>query len=217
MKRTRRNRLKYAEQSIISKHISEHKGIYFFILIIFTMGFIIGSIKSVFIDETLKNESHNYILNFVEYLKTQEIDNKILIKESLSANIKPVIYITLFGLILVGAPLILVYIGLYGYSVGFTITSIMSSLGKTSGIAFILTMMIPQEVVLLLTIFILAVNAILFSKTMLKMNSRNTNIRAESLKYISICVIAAIISVGVSMFETYIGSSLAKTVIQLIT
>lgn len=213
----KRTRSRYTKNNIISTHISEHKGIYFLILITFMIGFVIGSIKSVFIDEAIKAESHNYILNFVEYLKTQEIDNKILIKESLSANIKPVIYITLFGLILVGAPLIFIYIGLYGYSVGFTVTSIISSLGNARGIAFILAMMIPQEFILLLTVFVLSFNAIRFSTTILKINNRNINIRTECLKYVSICIVAVLVSVGVSMFETYIGSNLAKMVIQLIT
>ena len=211
-----RTRVRYANTNILKRHINEHRGIYIVIAIMFVIGFIVGTINASFIDDSTKNESHNYILNFVEYLKTQEINNKILLKESLSANIKPITYIMLFGLIFIGAPLILTYIGLYGYSIGFTVTSLLTSLGTPKGTIFIFTMMLPQEIVLLPTLAIISVNAILFSKMMLKINNRSIDIKKEFIKYIIIFVIAALVIVGVSLFETYISNNLTKMAIQLI-
>ena len=212
----RRIRAKQTNSNILKIHINEHRGIYIVISIMFVIGFIVGTINAAFIDENIRNESHNYILNFVEYLKTQEINNKILLKESLIANIKPLIYIMLFGLIFIGAPFILVYIGLYGYSIGFTVTSILASLGTSKGIIFIFAMMIPQEIILLPTLAIIATNAILFSKMMLRINNRSIDIKKEFLKYSIIAITAALVIIGVSLFETYISSNLTKIAIQLI-
>lgn len=212
----RRIRAKQTNSNILKIHINEHRGIYIVISIMFVIGFIVGTINAAFIDENIRNESHNYILNFVEYLKTQEINNKILLKESLIANIKPLIYIMLFGLIFIGAPFILVYIGLYGYSIGFTVTSILASLGTSKGIIFIFAMMIPQEIILLPTLAIIATNAILFSKMMLRINNRSIDIKKEFLKYSIIAIMAALVIIGVSLFETYISSNLTKIAIQLI-
>ena len=212
----RRIRAMQTNSNILKIHINEHRGIYIVISIMFVIGFIVGTINAAFIDENIRNESHNYILNFVEYLKTQEINNKILLKESLIANIKPLIYIMLFGLIFIGAPFILVYIGLYGYSIGFTVTSILASLGTSKGIIFIFAMMIPQEIILLPTLAIIATNAILFSKMMLRINNRSIDIKKEFLKYSIIAIMAALVIIGVSLFETYISSNLTKIAIQLI-
>ena len=210
MERVRTNRVRIKRGNIITRHIFEHKSIYIMLSILFLIGFIIGSINAAFAKENVKNESQNYILEFVESLKTQEIDNDILLRESISANIKPVMMISLFGLVFIGIPVIFMYIGLYSYSIGFTVTSILASLGYQKGIAFILTLMIPQEIILLPTMFIVAVNAILFSKTMLKMNFRTTNIKAELIKYTCVFMMGIIVTIGVSLFETYVGSNLIK-------
>ena len=92
----KRTRLRYVEKNIFQKHIQEHSGIYLMVFFIFLIGFLIGTVNAAFIRDELKTESQNYILNFVEYLKTQEIDNKILLQESIQANIKPIIYIMIF-------------------------------------------------------------------------------------------------------------------------
>lgn len=216
MSRLRMKNARYSEKNILQRHIYEHKAIYLVLLILFFAGFIIGSINAAFVREEIRTESQNYILNFVQYLKTQEIDSNILLRESITANIKPVVYIMLFGLVFIGIPFIFIYIGLYSYSIGFTVTSIIAGLGVKQGSAFILTLMLPQEIVLLPTIFVIGVNAILFSKVMLKINNRSVNIKKEFLKYTMIFVIGLLIALGISLFETYIGSSLTKMAIKLV-
>lgn len=213
MERVRTNRVRIKQGNILTRHISEHKMIYILLVLLFIIGFIIGSINAAFVREEVKTESQNYILEFVESLKTQEIDNEILFLESINANIKPIIYIMLFGLVIIGIPFIFIYLGIYSYSIGFTVTSILSSLGASKGIAFIFTLMIPQEIILIPTIMIVAVNAILFSKVILDMNTRN--VKAEFLKYAFVFVIGILISVGISLFETYVGSNLIKFTVQI--
>lgn len=213
MERVRTNRVRIKQGNILTRHIAEHKSIYVILFLLLIIGFIVGSINAAFVAEEVKTESQNYILEFVESLKTQEIDNNILLKESISANTKPIIYIMLFGLVIIGIPFIFIYIGLYSYSIGFTVTSILSSLGTSKGISFIFTLMIPQEIILLPMIMIVAVNAILFSKVIL--NLRNVNLKAELAKYACIFVIGLLVAVGISFFETYVGSNLIKAVVKI--
>lgn len=212
MNSVRKSRAKYAQKNILQRHIYEHGGIYIILGILFLVGFIIGAVNAAFVKETVKAESQNYILEFVESLKTQEIDSQILLRESLSANTKPIMLILLFGLVIIGIPFIFMYIGIYSYSIGFTVTAIMASLGAQKGIAFILTLMIPQEILLLPTIFIVAVNAILISKVILK---RNSNLKTELLKYAFIFVIGMLVAVGISLFETYVSSNFVKWAVNI--
>jgi len=213
MERVRTNRIRIKQGNMFTKHISEHKMIYFMLLLLFIIGFIIGSINAAFVREEVKMESQNYILDFVESLKTQEIDNEILFQESINANIKPIIYIMLFGLVIIGIPFIFIYIGVYSYSIGFTVTSILLSLGTSKGLSFIFTLMIPQEIVLIPTIMIISVNAILFSK--ITLNLRNINLKTELIKYTGIFIIGLLVSMGISLFETYVGSNLIKFAVRM--
>ena len=213
MERVRTSRVRVAQGNILARHIAEHKMIYLMLSALFIIGFIIGSINAAFVNEEVRNESKNYILEFVQSLKTEEIDSNILLKESISTNIKPIIDIMLFGLVIVGIPLIFLYIGIYSYSIGFTVTSILASLGNSKGISFIFTLMIPQELVLLPTIMVMSVNAILFSKVIL--NPRNVNLKAELIKYTAIFVVGLLIVLGTSLFETYVGSNLIKAVVKI--
>ena len=213
MERVRTNRVRIKQGNILTRHMHEHKSIYIILFFIVVIGFVIGAINAAFIGENVKKESQNYILEFVESLKTQEIDNNILLRESISANTRPIIYIMLFGLVIIGIPFIFIYIGIYSYSIGFTVTSILASLGTSKGVSFIFTLMIPQEIILLPTILITSVNAILFSKVIL--NSRNINLKTELLKYTGIFVIGLLVAAGISLFETYIGSSLIKAVVKI--
>ena len=75
------------KEGIIKRHIAEHKAIYIIILGIFTFGFIIGSMNSAFLGQDIKQESTNYILTFVESLKTKNIDNNLLLREVIISNI----------------------------------------------------------------------------------------------------------------------------------
>ena len=119
----------------------------------------------------------------------------------------------LFGLVIIGIPFIFIYIGIYSYSIGFTVTSILASLGTSKGIAFIFTLMIPQEIILIPTIIVIAVNAILFSKVIL--NPRNINLKTELIKYTCVFIIGILLAVGISLFETYVGSNLIKAVVKI--
>lgn len=210
-------RVRATQKNMLQRHIGEHGGIYVILIILFALGFIIGGINAAFAKDNVKIETQNYILEFVEALKTQEIDNTILLRESIGANAKPIIFIMLFGLVLIGIPFIFIYLGLYSYSVGFTVTSALGTLGIKQGLAFVFALMLPQEIILIPTIFFVAVNAILFSKIMLKMNFRTVDIRKELLKYTCIFIICLLITIGISLFETYIGSNLIKLVLNLVT
>jgi len=202
------------KEGIIRKHIHEHKSLYLIIVLIFTLGFIVGSVNSAFLGQDIKQESTNYILNFVESLKTKNIDNTLLFQEVMSSNLKPIIYIWIFGLIIIGIPAVFIYVGLYGYSMGFTITSVISSLGGGKGSVFLITSLIPQEVIFIPVIFFMALNAIIFSKII--NNSIKSNMKSEIMNYTLLLIISSVLVFCVSLFQTYIGVHIVKSIMNII-
>jgi len=201
------------ENSIINRHINQHKTLYIIILLLFSIGFIVGAINSSFLNQDIKQESNSYILNFVESLKTKEINSNLLFREVIISNIKPIIYIWIFGLIIIGIPVILIYVGLYGYSLGFTVTSVINTLGMGKGTVFLITSLIPQEIIFIPLILFMSLNAILFSKTI--SNSIKSNLRNEIMSYTIIFVVSGIITIGISLFQTYVGAYIVKGLINI--
>jgi len=202
------------KEGIIKSHINNHKSLYLIITLIFTIGFIVGSVNSAFLGQGIKEESANYILNFVEFLKTKNIDDNLLFREVIISNLKPVLYIWIFGLIIIGIPAVFVYIGLYGYSMGFTITSVISSLGVGRGSAFLITSLIPQQIVFIPIIFFMALNAIIFSQII--NNTIKSNLKSELISYSTIFIISSILVLGVSLFQTYIGVHIVKSIMNIV-
>ena len=102
------------------------------------------------------------------------------------------------------------YIGLYGYSMGFTITCVINSLGVGKGSLFLITSLIPQEIIFIPIIFFMALNAILFSKSI--NGSIKSTFKNEIVSYTLLLILGGICVLGVSLFQTYIGTYLIKNV-----
>lgn len=202
------------KEGIIKRHISDHKVMYITILFIFTLGFIVGAVNSAFLGQEVKQESINYIITFVESLKTKNINSTLLCKEVILSNIKPIICIWILGLIIIGMPAIFIYVGLYGYSLGFTITSIINSLGVIKGSIFLITSLMPQEIIFIPLILFMSLNAILFHKII--NNTLRSSLKSEILSYTFLLLISSVIVLGVSLFQTYVGTNIAKGIMSII-
>jgi len=202
------------KEGILRSHINEHKAIYFLITFLFTIGFIIGSANSVFLVQDVKQESSNYILNFVESLKTKNIDINLLCHEVLFSNIKPILCVWVCGLIVVGIPLTFIYIGFYGYTIGFTVTSVIGSLGFGKGTMFLIAALLPQEIIFIPLIFFMALNSINFSK-IINRNIKN-NLKSEIIRYILLLVLSVTLALAISLFQTYIGVKIVKGIMSIV-
>ncbi len=193
---------------ILKWHINSHRVAYFIMLIIFTIGFIVGAVNSAYLKNDIKQESMNYIEMFIESFKTEKIDKSILLKEAVVANLKPLVIIWVLGLVIIGVPLIFMYIGFYGYSIGFTISLVLNTVGVLKGSIFVLLALIPQEIVLIPVIFFVSLNGIIFSNmigTMLK-----SNFKRNVITYSVIFGISGVIVILVSLFQVYVIGNVFK-------
>lgn len=203
------------QHNFIKEHFRQYKMLYILLLVIFSIGFIIGATNSAFLGQEAKGEASKYIVSFIDSVKTKDIDNNVLLREILISDLKIIVYPWLLGLVIIGMPLIFVYIVLEGYALGFTITSIIGGLGWGKGILFISAGMLPQEIILIPLMFMVAVNGIMFSKIILKNGNRTVDIKNEFYKYIVTLLISASIVVGIVFFETYVGTSVVKFIVKV--
>lgn len=199
--------------NVLKEYIEKNKKIITLFLLIFTIGFVIGCINSARLLPEEKSEATSYIMLFTDSIKTKDIDLGLLIKDAIFGNIKQVFYPWIMGLIVIGIPLIFIYIALEGYMLGFTVTSVISSLGVIKGCTFLVSSVITKQIVFIPLMFIISINAMVFSNKLLK--SGNINLTKEFYKYFLIFLIALIVAIGIALFEVYIGFPLTKLMIKI--
>lgn len=204
---------KSSKTSVFKKFFIAHINIYIFLLLLFLVGLIVGSVQSAFLGEEAKADSYNYVATLLDAFKTKQIDINILFQEFFAANFKPALWLWLFGLWIIGIPLICAYIIFEGYSLGFAISIVLNSLGSAKGSMFIGLALLPQELILIPVFITLGVNSILFAKAVWQRKSRTANIKFDVYRYVFLFVLCVAVLIGITVIETYIGVPLIKMAI----
>ncbi len=129
-RRYRRKRRESKIKKTILEHIENNIKEYAIISIIFIIGIVIGVI---FINNTSENQSTeitNYIVSFTQDLKdNQNIDNFILLKDSINKNIILAVFLWFMGCTVIGTSIVYLAICFRGFCLGYTISSVILSLG----------------------------------------------------------------------------------------
>lgn len=139
-RRYRRNRKESRIKEIILSHIENNIKEYLIVTIIFLIGIVIGVI---FINNTSDNqvsEITNYISSFTQDIKaSKDINNLLLLKDSIKKNIVLSVFLWFMGSTVIGISIVYLTICFRGFCLGYTISSIILSLGirKRSYISFI--------------------------------------------------------------------------------
>lgn len=204
---------KSSKQSVFKKFFIAHINIYIFLLLLFFIGLIVGSVQSAFLGENERADSYNYVVTLLDAFKTKQIDINILFREFLSANLKPALWLWLFGLWIIGIPLICTYIVFEGYSLGFSISIVLKSLGNAKGSMFIGIALIPQELILIPVFITLGVNSILFANAIWQRKSRTSSIKFDVYRYVFLFILCVAVLIGVTVVETYVGVPLIKKIV----
>lgn len=204
---------KFKKNSIFKQFFVAHINIYMFLLALFVIGMIIGITQSAFLGEEAKTDSCNYISTFLTAFKTKQVDVNVMFQEFLYANFKPALWLWLFGLWIIGIPLICAYIIFEGYSLGFAISVILNSLGSAKGSIFIGVALLPKEIILIPVFITLGVNSILFAKAVWQKKSRSGNIKFDVYRYVFLFILSVAVLIGTTVIEAYIGVPIIKMAI----
>ena len=92
-----------------------------------------------------------------------------------------------------------------GFSIGYTISAIIASLGIKRGSIFVFSYLLFQNIIFLPAIFILAETGVKFYPRIMK---SNVNIKNEMVRYAVIMLITTFFSVISSIVEVYVSTNL---------
>lgn len=206
----RNSKIRYLIKEHVRKNIKE----YIIISIIFLIGIIIGVIFINNIDESQKTQIVDYLGTFVECLNTDyQIDTVNLLKTSIINNLILALTLWFIGSTVIGIPIVYIIIGIRGFLLGYTISSIMVTYSLWKGILFSILSMLLQNIIFIPCIFALAVSGMKLYKSIIK-DKKKENIKLEILRHTTFSAFIALLLVGASFIEVYGSSNLVSICIK---
>lgn len=213
-KPSRRNQNREYFKNVILKYINDNIKTYVILLIIFFIGIILGVLFVNHANESQENQISSYISNFVNSIKENyQISTSNLIKTSIINNASIAVLLWFLGCTVIGVPLIYLIIGYKGYCYGYTIASLVATLGTGKGIVFILSTMLLQNIIYIPVLITLAVSGIKLYKLIME-DRRRENIKLQILKHTIFSILMLMLLILSSIIETYISGNLSQMVLK---
>lgn len=201
---------------IIDNHIINNKKNYLISALLFLVGLIIGIIFINNINDIQYKEISEYIQKLVTNIKSVEKINYIkLLKESFKSNFILVIVIWLASSTIIGIPIVYGLIAFRGFVFGYTISSILSSVGIGYGIIFSLCSLLLHNIIFIPVLLATSVSGMKLYKSIIK-NRERENVKIEFIRHTLFCTIMLLLLVISSLIEVYISTNLCKIIVNYI-
>lgn len=199
----------------VIKHFHDNFWLCMVIILCLCTGIVLGTYTVKFMDDLSKSDLNNYFQNFTQRLVVDNINYNNVFVQAIKNNIPILLAIWFLGLTIVGIPIILILLGIKGFSIGFSASFLIRALGL-KGVWVILIGLLPQNIIYVPCLVWLSVLSIKFSLEVF--NERNekrwTNsiwvrIASFSLFFLIGCII---MFVGL-LVETYLTPNLVKIIL----
>lgn len=215
-KNIKRKRGKSKIRMVITNHIVNNKKDYLIAILLLLVGLIIGVMF-------INNVSENQFMEIEEYIKTlvnsiksiENIDYTNIFKESMLSNLILIIIIWIASSTIIGIPIVYGNLIFRGFVLGYTISSIVSSLGILNGIIFGLTSLLLHNIIFIPVVLAASVSGMKLYKSIIK-NREKENVKIEFFRHTIFCVIMLLLLVISSIIEVYISTNLVKFFINCI-
>ena len=208
MREVRKRRKANNIKQLILNHFYENIKAYIIVIIIFIIGIVAGVIFINNTNETQSTEIQNYITSFINSLKQDyHIDKLELLKKSLGDNFILILTMWFIGSTVIGIPIIFGIVLFRGFCIGYTVSSIIASLGVQKGLIFLFTTVFLQNLIFIPVIICMAVSCIRLYKSIMK-DKRRENIKVEIIRHTLISIVLIIFLIIASLVESYISTNL---------
>jgi stage II sporulation protein M len=200
---------------VVIKHLEEHASLYIFIIVLFLMGVVFGTLTVQSLGYSQQADLFNYFQQFMVEMSKEEaiVDSSYALYQNFIHYFKYIGVIWILGLSIIGLPIILILLFLKGVFVGFTVGFLVHQLGwKGFAISFI--SVVPQNLIVVPVMLLVSVISISFSLKLIGhlFGAKNSLQKPNLSKYIVSMLIVTVILFLVSLFETYISPILLKMV-----
>lgn len=190
--------------SLIQRYVQQHMSLYLFVSILFVMGVIFGAFLVNALSYEQQQSMAQYLDSFFQtVLQGLEDEAPQTFAYIFGSHIKWVLFILLFGLSMIGLPLILIVDFLKGMLIGFSIGYLVGQF-SWKGLFFALISVAPQNLIIIPVILISSVTAISFSMYLIRgLILRKKQVHIKPLKSYLVTHVALFLLVVCAAFIQY--------------
>ena len=174
------------------------------IFVICIVAFIIGVLLPSILNEENRKIIQTSLNSFFDTIKNNQLKTNELLFKILTSNIIIDLILWLLGISIVGIPIVIILLGYKSLSLGFTISSIISTY-KLNGVIKALIYIVPN-IINLFIFFVISYYSISFSLMLFNylFRKKEYNKRIIVNRYLKLLVISIIILIFSSVIETYV-------------
>lgn len=174
------------------------------IFVICTVAFIIGVLLPSILNEENRKIIQTSLNSFFDTIKNNQLKTNELLFKTLTSNIIIDLILWLLGISIIGIPIVIILLGYKSLSLGFTISSIISTY-KLNGVIKSLIYIVPN-IINLFIFFVISYYSISFSLMLFNylFRKKEYNKRIIVNRYLKLLVISIIILIFSSVIETYV-------------
>lgn len=174
------------------------------IFLICVVAFIIGVLLPSILNEENRKIIQTSLNSFFDTIKNNQLKTSELLFKTLTSNIIIDLILWLLGISIIGIPIVIILLGYKSLSLGFTISSIISTY-KLNGVIKVLIYIIPN-IINLFIFFVISYYSISFSLMLFNylFRKKEYNKRIIVNRYLKLLVISIIILIFSSVIETYV-------------
>lgn len=210
LKLLRRNAVDYVRAHIVA---------YFFMVLIFVIGIVIGAMAVKTLPDEQKSELIVYLRVFFQGLAERQdgiASTHLLLADVVFNNIKLIGIMWSLGFTIVGIPFVLFMVCLRGFVIGFTVGFLVNEY-IMKGLLFAFVAVLPHNFLAVPAILATGVSATAFSLMLVRRKNNNRdNLFYNSIAYSVFCLAMAVVMVGAALIEVYVSPVFMKTVAQII-
>ena len=200
--------------SLIEEHVNKNIKEYVLAVTVFLIGIIIGVMLVNSSNYENQESIKGYINEFISSIENKEfeIDEKKLFIKSMLSNLKIAVIIWIAGSTIIGIPIVYGSLGYKGVCIGYSISAIIATLGKSNGIIFSIGSMLLQNLIAIPCILALSVSSTKMYKATIRERNKE-NIKFEIYRHTMFSFIMTIGLVLASFVEMILSNRLTSDII----
>jgi len=194
-----------------SINFRENTGIYIFVLMVFIIGVVLGSMAMKSLDYSQKAELFSYVSLFVRGLVEGTGLKPPGFRQVALSHVKTSALLWVLGLSVVGMPAVAAVIFMRGFILGFTVGFLTLEMGWR-GMLFAAVSIFPQNILAVPVALAAAAWSVSFSWYLVRHRRSPDPLLPEVVRYTVLCAMAAAVLLIAGMVEAYISPALMKLV-----
>ena len=193
---------------ILLNHIKNNKRGYVITTILFFIGIIVGVLFINNAQDIKIEEINKFLGELTNKIKTYEnIDVTLILVESITSDFIIIIFLWFGASTIIGIPIVYGTILVKGFTIGYTISSIITCFKIWKGTIISLSIMFLHNIIFIPALLATGVSGIKLYQSIMK-NKDKDYIKMEILRHTIFCVFMLVLMIISSFIESYISTNL---------